>query len=101
MNKASRLTSKLGRRLRILVGIGGLVAMAALPFFAGVWKSDTGSSTTVIAQPTTTRNSASAAPNPGAPPFSKGWSGGGPFNGGGWADGKTWWGIVAGPYGGG
>ena len=95
MSKAYRLTTRSGLQLRTTLGVGALVAMATLPFFLGAWKSDTGSSTTVIAAPTTIRTSPSAAPNQIAAPFNgKGWQGGGPFNNGS-MPGSAWWLIVS------
>jgi hypothetical protein len=89
MNRAYRLTTRLGQRLWLTLGVGALIAMAMLPFFLGASKSDTGSSTTVIAAPTIIRTSPSAVPNQIASPFGGGW-GSGPFTGGA-LTGPEWW----------
>ena len=91
---AHRRTTRSGQRLRLVVGVGALVAMATLPFFLGTSKSDMGSSTTVIAAPTTNRTGARAVPNQTAAPFNGGWAGGGPFTGG-WGNGLQWWQVVS------
>ena len=90
---ARRLTTKLGQRLRIALGVGALAAMATLPFVLGAWSSDTGSPTTVVANPTTIRTGPSAAPNQTAAPFNGGWVQGFPFTGG-WGTGQDWWIVI-------
>ena len=67
------------RRLSVVVGAAGLVAMAMLTLLVGRSTTDTPSPTTVIAAPgqstPTTRNAPSAAPDFKPDPFVGGWVG--------------------------
>ena len=93
MTKVYRRTTKIGQRLRMLLGIGALAAMTTFGALLGGWSISSGSTTTLNADRASqtatpsnapSSNAPSVAPKVKAPPFTGGWSGGGPFHGGGW-----------------